>query len=246
MRLVERLARPKRDRTRCVHCGAPTKGKDHVPPKAIFGDLLKAPPAVNLITVPACEACNLGRTQDDTYFRDVMYMLAQRDGETPHTDAVGTAIARGTKHAGTAHTTPIQSLFRHSVPTWLASSVPGIYEQFSRIEVNWTRIKSVVAGTARGLYWHHRNERIPDGYDVRVSGDREREGATAFWQAEGWAYLAREAVNGYRTHIHENAFSYAMSSAADDPRAVAFLFLVYRRVLFLVLVVPKLPAIFLR
>jgi hypothetical protein len=222
-----------------VHCGAATSGRDHVPPKGIFGDLLKTSSGTNLITVPACDACNLGRTEDDAYFRDALYLMAQRDGATPHTEAIGKAIARATKHAGKAYKIPIQSFLRGGVPAWRVTDDAGILEQVTGFQVNWTRIKRVVERTARGLYWFHRNERVPDGYEVFVSGDKERAEFTTVEQVEAWGDLSLDALKGHKRHIHENAFSYGVAFASDDAKSAAFSFVVYRRVLFLVLVMPK-------
>jgi hypothetical protein len=235
----QRRARARRNRSCCVHCGAPTSGKDHVPPKGIFGDLLKSPPGVNLITVPACDKCNLGRTEDDAYFRDALYLMAQRDGETPHTEPVGSAIARAAKHAGTSHKIPIQSFLRGGFPAWRGTNGSGVLEHVTGFKVNWTRIKRVVERTARGLYWHHRNERVPDGYEVHVSGDKERDEFKYVEQVETWGDLSLDALKGHKRHIHESAFSYGVAFATDDALSAAFSFVVYRKVLFLALVMPK-------
>ncbi len=49
----------------CVFCGNPATTRDHVPPQGVFPD----PKPTDLITVPACESCNLRTTLDEEYFR---------------------------------------------------------------------------------------------------------------------------------------------------------------------------------
>ena len=66
----ERRRRSRQNRFNCVYCGEASQTKDHVPPRGIFGDAV--PSGVNLITVPACIACNSGYSADDTYFRDFL------------------------------------------------------------------------------------------------------------------------------------------------------------------------------
>src|ERR1700689_4523238 len=49
---------------RCVLCGAAiATTREHIPPESFF----HAPYPANLITVPACESCNLGTERDDAY-----------------------------------------------------------------------------------------------------------------------------------------------------------------------------------
>lgn len=50
---------------KCIYCQTnPWETSDHVPPKGLFGN----PRPSNLITVPACRACNNGFSGDDDYF----------------------------------------------------------------------------------------------------------------------------------------------------------------------------------
>src|ERR1035438_5520947 len=63
----------------CVYCGA--RGDvtdDHVPPRSFYG---RTPPA-NLITVPACEACNRGFGQLDDYARFVLITTENKESRT--------------------------------------------------------------------------------------------------------------------------------------------------------------------
>ena len=58
----------------CVYCGStddPTR--DHVPPRAVF----PKPRPTNLVTVPACRACNSSAAADDEYFAAVLRLAAR-------------------------------------------------------------------------------------------------------------------------------------------------------------------------
>src|SRR5260221_10101484 len=54
----------------CAYCGGEERKltDDHVPPKLV----LEEPFPDNLITVPACAACNRGFQRDDEYTRDMV------------------------------------------------------------------------------------------------------------------------------------------------------------------------------
>ena len=57
----------------CVYCGALSpQTRDHVPPACLF----PRPRPTDLVTVPACEACNAAFSMDDEYFRLAMLASA--------------------------------------------------------------------------------------------------------------------------------------------------------------------------
>ena len=67
----------------CVYCGkVRVLTKDHIPPKCFFAK----PRPSNLITVPSCKECNLGRSKDDEYLR---FVLAYRFENSNHPDVLG-------------------------------------------------------------------------------------------------------------------------------------------------------------
>ena len=61
-----------RDRTRCAYCGEPATTYDHVPPQCLYTRPLPS----NLVTVPACAACNNGASKDDAEFRNHLSIMA--------------------------------------------------------------------------------------------------------------------------------------------------------------------------
>jgi hypothetical protein len=80
---------------------------------------------------------------------------------------------------------------------------------------------------------------VPEKYDVTVVGDKERDAFTSAEQCDWYANLSIEAIKTYRKHIHLNAFSYGVKFLPDDERSAVFSFIVYRAVMFLVLISPR-------
>jgi hypothetical protein len=63
---------------RCAYCDQPATTRDHVPPKKLFTPPLPG----NLITVPACDGCNNGASEDDEVFRNELSIMAGSFGES--------------------------------------------------------------------------------------------------------------------------------------------------------------------
>jgi hypothetical protein len=62
----------------CAYCDDPATTRDHVPSKKLF-----TPPLPdNLITVPACDRCNNGASDDDEVFRNELSIMAGSFGES--------------------------------------------------------------------------------------------------------------------------------------------------------------------
>lgn len=236
MNAEQRRAASRRNRKTCAYCGVPSSTRDHIPPRGIFGDILKRAPGTQLITVPACRACNEGSTEDDAYFRDAVFMASQQDGEPPEFDDVRAPIRRAAQKAGKKYTTPMQEIFRNARPAWGVASEGGVLEKGMQFVVNWTRIKKVVERIARGLYWSHTKERVPPGYIVHVIGDKEAGETQSNDLFERYEELAQAALGNYKRHVHLAAFSYAMTLDTEDPKAACFALLFYRHQMFLALI----------
>ena len=83
--------------TVCTYCGRlnPTS-VDHVPPRSLFAK----PRPSNLVTVPSCEPCNIGASQDDEYFR--LTIALRHDLDDPDADAAMDAAVRSLSRPGGA------------------------------------------------------------------------------------------------------------------------------------------------
>jgi hypothetical protein len=235
MNAEQRRAATRRSRRPCAYCGAPSSSLDHIPPKGVFGDMLKRACGTQLITVPACLTCNWGSAEDDTYFREVVFLASQQDGEPPEFADLRATIHRAADKAGKKYRTPMQELFRNAVPVWGAVSPGGVLERGLQFAADWGRIKKVVERIARGLYWKHTGKRVLPGYGVNVIGAKELSEFTTA-QQETYTEITLAALENHKRHIHPAAFSYATTFARDDPMAAGFAFIFYRRQMFLALI----------
>jgi len=69
---------------RCAYCGtlADVMERDHVPPKCLYPASKRAQSNLQLITVPACPACNRGFSDDEAHFRTVMLLAGDPPSDT--------------------------------------------------------------------------------------------------------------------------------------------------------------------
>jgi hypothetical protein len=146
----------------CAFCGEPAVTDDHVPPKCLF----PKPRPGNLITVRACKTCNEGTKLDDEYFRDAT--LTGID-EQRFPEAMALSLRKiedmGTdpKKRGYGWAT-YQSVRNVEVHT-----EAGIYiGDAGARELDLDRMRKTIEKCVRGLYFHHYQERIPDGYEFTI------------------------------------------------------------------------------
>jgi hypothetical protein len=84
------------DDSRCVLCGINSaNSSEHVPPRSFF----EPPYPENLITVPACDACNHGSHLDDDYLLGFLVSL-DTPGASPTLDRVRERGTRGLHRPG--------------------------------------------------------------------------------------------------------------------------------------------------
>lgn len=231
------IEKPKRDRRFCAYCGEPKSTKDHVPPAGVFGDLLDSDHSVNLITVPSCDGCNHPESKDDAHFRDALSIAASASPNELIPAAVRAAIRRSIEHAGNEFETPIRNFLRRAQEGWLALDGSMLLQRVKAIPVQWGRIRRTVERTARGLYWHHRGSRLPEGFDVTVIGDKERNTFGRF-QMEIFCEVAGSALIGQKRIVHPDVFAYSIAFAHDDPRSAVILLCFYRWVIFMAIIGP--------
>jgi hypothetical protein len=234
---AERGKKPTRDRRWCAYCGAPKTTDDHVPPKGVFGDLLKTDQTVQLVTVPSCEGCNLPESEDDEHFKAAMFVAAATSvGGFP--DAVRDSLRRAVQNAERDGVrTPIQTFLREARETWGIVGGSSVVQRVQAVPVRWDRIRRTIERTARGLYWHHRGERVPAEFDVTIISDKEREDF-GFMQADVFRETAQASLGGTRHVIHPEAFMYSIAFASDGLRQAVMTLCFYRKVLFLAVIGP--------
>ena len=149
---------PKLNGDECYLCGAPATTRDHIPPLGMF----PTPRPNNLLTVPACSACNRDRSLDDEYFRVV---VAAGSRDSPQSIALlhQRIIPRMRK-------SPALILeFMKSVQPAGVSSPGGIYAGRARaFSFDRPRVQAVINKIVSGLFFVHTKRRL--GYEC-VVGD---------------------------------------------------------------------------
>jgi hypothetical protein len=144
----------------CAFCGQTVAKttKDHVPPRGLFGDT----PGHNLITVPACAACNNSTSKDDEYFR-LMSMEIDVSGH-PVGQQVSEATLRSILHPKKGGFR--KSVFRSLQPVELTTK-SGLYVgKTFLMKLDAERILRIVGKIIRGLFYHHLGRPLPADYQV--------------------------------------------------------------------------------
>lgn len=148
-----------RDRTRCAYCGEPATTYDHAPPQCLYTPPLPS----NLVTVPACAACNNGVSKDDAEFRNHLSIMAGSFGESA---------------SAAERLQPSLRAIRRDKPT-LARMVLGarMSERYSAagiylgpgvtVPLPSDARERVLIRIVRALFWHHFDERL-DATRVRL------------------------------------------------------------------------------
>jgi hypothetical protein len=216
----------------CVYCGKTRRlTDDHIPPKGLWNK----PRPPDLITVPSCSSCNSGASRDDEYFKSMM-VFKDKSGSHPEAVAVRPSVFRGLempKKIGFARSL-VKGIRRVRVQT------PARLHLGRRFvfDVDLTRLDRVVERITRGLYWHHRRSRIPDGFEVVVfseDGLRDLDGPAR-------ERLRREFVTPVRNNpcysVGRGVMRYWYASISQQPQALAWVYEFYDDVKFLALVSP--------
>jgi hypothetical protein len=139
----------------CVYCDNPATTRDHVPSKKLFTPPLPS----NLITVPACDLCNNGASDDDEVFRNELSIMAGSFKESAKAaERLGGPTMRGIRRnkAMLARMVTGAKLVERYTQSGLylgygyaVPVVPGLQQR-------------VITRIVRGLYWHHFQTRLGD------------------------------------------------------------------------------------
>ena len=144
------VKRSKQDKGECYLCGSPATTRDHIPPLGVFPE----PRPTDLITVPACCACNHDRSLHDEYFR---LMVAAGSRDSPQSIAVlhQRIIPR------VRETPALIVEFMRSVQRLDVHSAGGIYlGRASAFSFDRPRIQVVIDKIVRGLFLKHTKRRL--------------------------------------------------------------------------------------
>lgn len=150
------MKRFKQDKGECYLCGAPATTRDHIPPLGVFPE----PRPTDLVTVPACCACNRSRSLDDEYFR---LAVAAGSRDSPQSIALlhQRIIPRMRKNPA------LIVEFMRSVRRVEVHSAGGVcLGRAPAFSFDRPRIQSVIDKIVRGLFFTHRSHRLATDHVV--------------------------------------------------------------------------------
>jgi hypothetical protein len=127
----------------CVYCGEQRElTRDHVPPRCLFSK----PGPSELITVPCCTHCNGDFQQHDEYFRIAITTGIDRE-KFPKENADSVRA--------------INKLARPASLRFARSLLETYDAKSAQITIDRQRIELVRYRITRGLFFHHKNVRMP-------------------------------------------------------------------------------------
>jgi len=148
----------------CAYCGAPSPTtRDHIPPKGIF----PVPRPPDLITVPACEPCNLGASVCDERF--LTYLSLHVGIDTPTTTKLWDRVLPGIQRNRRLH----RRLREEVEPVWLTTPSGVIHGRAYRGLWDSEAHDNTIERMIRGLYFHHYREVLGSRVEVKTYWYRE-------------------------------------------------------------------------
>jgi hypothetical protein len=217
----------------CAYCGAVGLiTDDHVPPRNLF----PPPRPNNLLVVPSCLGCNQGASLDDEYFR---LTLTFRDDRYEH-PAVQKLLPSVLRSLQKPKKLRFSQAFLRSIAEVDVNTKAGIYlGQRSAYNVDLTRLDRVAARIAKGLFYHERGSRLPNGYEMIA------------YNESGMAHVSKEISMNIQRRIlvplsssperviGPDIFSYRFRLVESDPNLSAWLLTFFKAVAFICLSVTK-------
>jgi hypothetical protein len=140
----------------CAYCGETATTRDHIPPVKLFPQ----PRTSDLITVPCCDRCNNGASDDDEYF--VWAVTMSRKCQGPQSQRV--LNQRLTPPLSNRRRRAVDKLVDASRPVDLVSSGGVFLGRAVAYDVNLDTLNRVVSRCLSGLYFRHFKARVPDDY----------------------------------------------------------------------------------
>lgn len=210
----------------CAYCGKASATVDHIPPKGLYSK----PFPGDLLTVPSCLKCNTGAAKDDEYFRSVMAVRHDTYGRSDTTGAAERTMRALTRAEGGG----LRKLLLGSVKEVPLVTPAGLYVgSTGSFDVNMKRVRRVIERIARGLYYHHKGERVSSEAHVRTY-DVE---SVKDWSAPGYDRLLnaiRWAQQAPQHRSPRDVVNYRFRETDGDPSASVWLLIVYETVPFVV------------
>jgi len=217
----------------CAYCGdVGIITRDHVPPKGIF----PKPRPENLITVPACRKCHSQQTsRDDEYFRNTLNVredLSQHPGVLKVQPVVLRSFSNPNKSGMLGEFLKSIRLIEQVTPAGI------IIKSKLGFEADMVRIRRVVQRIVIGLFYHHRQHRMPVGYDALIFNEESLQE----WPADVLDYVTKTILQPLlATNVQtrgNGVFSYRFAYHPADPDSTWWILDFYERARFLGQTVP--------
>lgn len=218
----------------CAYCDAPATTVDHIPPKGLFGK----PLPLDLLTVPSCRSCNGDAAKDDEYFRTVMAFRYDTFGRPDAGSAAERAMRALVRPGGEG--------FRKGLISKV-SEIPVFDDEgahlgsIGHIDVDLRRIRKVVERIVRGLYYHHRRQRLPPECRVTVNSAESFEDSDAA-AVEKLREVVRWAMSAEKHVLPRGVLEYRFRETTRDPACAVWLLAVYQTVPFVVVTARNQPS----
>jgi hypothetical protein len=209
----------------CAYCGSKDpKTMDHIPPRGLF----PKPWPDDLVTLPCCESCRSGQSDDDEYFRAVI-LTSETIGDDPRIEGPMAANVRALQK-------PQKVGFKHMVLNSLTYTdvitEAGIFiRRAPAIRIDSDRINSVIERIFRGLFYREFNIPVPEDHVMYISLDQHGTRAKAITDKVGGFEDIRWVAN--------RMFAYTFAKAEDREYASIWLGLLYEGVTLIGMIRPK-------
>lgn len=152
------MARQKNPRE-CVFCGAPASTRDHVPPECLY----PSPPPPNLITVPACAACNQSFHLDDEWIR-LALTVSESVKQNPDRNAVLPSVEASLNNPTGGG---LRASFQRDLTMLPRFTASGLYTGLHPAYVaDGARLDRMAKRIVKGLFWKVKKHRLPNEYGV--------------------------------------------------------------------------------
>lgn len=199
----------------CAYCGAQgSVTEDHVVPQGLFGK----PRPNDIPKVPACPTCNNKvKSADDNYVRDIL-AIDMRHADHPVAQA---NIEKLRRSARAGHSTLAKAISQAQLTEFYSPG--GIYMgKAYQVPIDEKRLRRFMITLARGLYFYHSHQTLPDDelYYVNLWLDLDRAAflVNGFLEANSPHFLVGDG----------STFEYLYNISPDDPLKSFWMFNFYR------------------
>ena len=201
----------------CAYCGEfKAQTRDHIPPKGLFPKPLPS----DLITVPCCEECRAGGSQDDEYFRAVLLAADNLENDPraqKQIDIVSRSL-RNPKKIGFG-----RMISRSLSEVEITTKAGIILGRKPAFKFDRERVNNVLGRIVRALFFREFSYPVPKDCPVATRLDQFGEFSNKLSSIGGFQPIRFAA---------DNMFLYTFLRAVDNPNATFWLGTFFEQVSF--------------